>query len=178
MTQSPDQLPWYKHRWPWIIILMLGSAVTASLYTLYIASQGNDSLVLETGDAAGTDVVTERNIAAQVAAMDRGLSANMIVDTNSGAISIVLTSGELAENPPTLELWISHPTFAERDERTTVTTAMRDESGRQTWAGVLLDIPVGKRYVVLSDGDAWRLNGVWDGEPVVRLTPAGPVADD
>lgn len=175
MTQS-DSKPWYQHRWPWFIILLLGSAVTASLYTLYIASQGDDSLVIDR--EGGTNVVTERNIAAQAAAMDLGLSANMIVDVKTGAVSVVLTSGELAENPSTLDLWISHPTFADRDERTTMTTAMPDESGRLTWSGILLDIPVGKRYVVLSHGDAWRLNGTWNGEPVVRLTPAGPTADD
>ena len=176
MTEpSSDQKPWYRHFWPWFVLLLLGSAVTASLYTLFLASQGDDSLVIEA--EGGTDVVTERNIAAQVEAMDRGLSANMIVDTNTGVVSIVLTSGELPGSPTTLDLWISHPTFAERDERTTVTTAMRDESGRATWSGMLLEIPVGKRYVVLSEGDVWRLNGVWDGEPVVRLTPAGPAEE-
>ncbi len=174
---SSDSLPWYKHFWPWFVILLIGSAVTASLYTLFIASQGTDSLVVDRVEG-GTNVVTERNIAAQVAAMDRGLTASMIVNSGTGAVSVVLTSGELEDDPATLDLWISHPTFADRDERTTVTRAMRDESGRMTWSGVLLDMPVGKRYVVLSDGDKWRLNGTWDGEPVVRLSPAGPATDD
>ena len=176
MTQNTDQVPWYRQFWPWFIILLLGSAVTASLYTLRLASQGEDSLVLD--NDAGMEVVTERNLAAQAAAMDRGLTANMIVDTESGVVQIVLTSGTLDDNPPTLELWISHPTFADRDEKTTVTTAPPDETGRLTWTGVLLDSPAGKRYVVLSDGDNWRLNGTWTGDPVIRLTPAGPVADD
>lgn len=176
MTQTTDSLPWYRHFWPWFVILLLGSAVTASLYTLFIASQGRDSLVLD--NDAGTEVVTERNLAAQAAAMDKGLTADMIVDRESGMLRITLTSGTLDGNPPTLDLWVSHPTFADRDEKTTVTISPPDESGRLTWSGVLLEIPVGKRYIVLSDGDNWRLNGVWDGDPIVRLTPAGPVADD
>lgn len=176
MTEDTDKLPWYRHFWPWFVILLLGSAVTASLYTLFLASQGNDSLVLD--NDAGTEIVTERNIAAQAAAMDMGLTAEMVLDTDTGMLRIALTSGSLEVNPPTLDLWVSHPTFAERDEKTTVTTSMPDENGRLTWSGVLLEVPVGKRYIVLSDGDNWRLNGVWDGDPVVRLSPAGPVADD
>lgn len=30
--------PWYRHFWPWFIIALLGSAVSASLYTVYLAN--------------------------------------------------------------------------------------------------------------------------------------------
>lgn len=36
MTER-DSLPWYRYFWPWFIIVLLGSAVTASLYTVYLA---------------------------------------------------------------------------------------------------------------------------------------------
>jgi len=29
--------PWYRHFWPWFIIVLLGSSVSASLYTVYLA---------------------------------------------------------------------------------------------------------------------------------------------
>ena len=176
MTEGSQQAPWYRHFWPWFIIALLGMAVTASLYTLFIASQGNDSLVVA-GDG-GTNVVTERNMEAQLSAMDLGLSAELVMDEGTGSIQVTLLSGTLPNNPPTLELWLSHPTFADRDERTTVTIGPPDANGRLVWVGRLLDIPTGKRYVVLRDGDNWRLNGVWEGEPNIRLTPAGPAADD
>jgi hypothetical protein len=176
MTEGTQQAPWYRHFWPWFIIVLLGAAVTASLYTLVIASQGNDSLVVD-GDA-GTDVVTERNIKARMTAMDMGLAAELVMDVGTADVQVTLVSGSLPENPPTLELWFSHPTFADRDERTTVTIGPPDASGRLVWVGKLLEIPIGKRYVVLSEGDNWRLNGVWEGEPIIRLTPAGPAVDD
>ena len=176
MTEGTQQAPWYRHFWPWFIIALLGLAVTASIYTLVIASQGNDSLVVAGG--AGTDVVTERNMKAQVTAMDMGLAAELVMDIGTGDVQVTLVSGSLAQNPPTLELWLSHPTFADRDERTTITIAPPDASGRLVWVGRLLEIPIGKRYVVLRDGDNWRLNGVWESEPIIRLTPAGPAADD
>ena len=115
MTEGNRQLPWYKHFWPWFIIVLLGTVVTASMFTLHLASQGNDSLVIE--GSAGTDVVTERNLAAQMAAMDLGLSAELVIDLDTGNVQVTLTSGSLAENPSTLGLWLSHPTFADRDER-------------------------------------------------------------
>jgi len=32
-----DTKPWYRHFWPWFIIALLGSGVSASLYTVYLA---------------------------------------------------------------------------------------------------------------------------------------------
>ncbi len=37
MTQKDTQ-PWYRHFWPWFIIVLLGSSVSASLYTVYLAA--------------------------------------------------------------------------------------------------------------------------------------------
>ena len=178
MNEPNETLPWYRHFWPWFVLALLGSAVTASFYMLYLALQSEDSLVVDNRERDGTDVVTERNLAAQVEAFELGLAATMVIDRNTGSVQVVMTSGAIDETPTTLDLWISHPTFADRDERTTLTAALPDENGRPTWSGFLLDMPVGKRYVVLSEGDRWRLNGVWDGEPLVRLSPAGPADDE
>jgi hypothetical protein len=38
MTDERDTQPWYKYFWPWFIIVLLGSAVSASLYTVYLAN--------------------------------------------------------------------------------------------------------------------------------------------
>ena len=38
MTDKPDTRPWYRYFWPWFIIVLLGTSVTASLYTVYLAS--------------------------------------------------------------------------------------------------------------------------------------------
>ena len=38
MTEGKDTQPWYKYFWPWFIIVLLGSAVSASLYTVYLAN--------------------------------------------------------------------------------------------------------------------------------------------
>jgi hypothetical protein len=43
--------PWYRNVWPWIIIAMLGSAVTGSCISAYLAVHTND-VVLEHADQA------------------------------------------------------------------------------------------------------------------------------
>jgi len=42
-----DTLPWYRHFWPWFVILLLGSAVSASLYTVYLASSTAEPVLPE-----------------------------------------------------------------------------------------------------------------------------------
>jgi hypothetical protein len=37
MTDRDDK-PWYRHFWPWFIIGLLGASVSASLYTVYLAT--------------------------------------------------------------------------------------------------------------------------------------------
>ena len=42
-----DSKPWYRYFWPWFVIALLGSAVSASLYTLYLASTTSEPVLPE-----------------------------------------------------------------------------------------------------------------------------------
>jgi hypothetical protein len=48
---TPHPLPWYRYFWPWFIVAMLASAVTASLVSAYLAVHTSD-VVLEHADAS------------------------------------------------------------------------------------------------------------------------------
>ena len=48
-TVTPS--PWYRHFWPWFVIAMLSSAVTASFVSLYFALRTTD-VVVEHADAS------------------------------------------------------------------------------------------------------------------------------
>ena len=42
-----DSKPWDRYFWPWFVIALLGSAVSASLYTLYLASTTSEPVLPE-----------------------------------------------------------------------------------------------------------------------------------
>ena len=45
-----DTKPWYRHFWPWFIIALLGSGVSASLYTVYLAMTTAEPVLQEYQD--------------------------------------------------------------------------------------------------------------------------------
>ena len=47
MMNDLDSRPWYRHFWPWFIILLLGSSVSASLYTVYVAMSTSEPVLPE-----------------------------------------------------------------------------------------------------------------------------------
>lgn len=175
-----DTLPWYRQFWPWFLIVLPGSAVVASLYTVSLAVRSGDSLVVS--DDAGMDVVAERHRAAERRADALGIAANLEIDAASGAVTAVLSSHEPAPAPAALALLLSHPTMAARDATITLAAAIPDPSGRPAFAGHFVGVPSGRFYVVLTPAgdvaDDWRLTGVWSGEPRLRLLPAGRASDE
>ena len=170
-----DTKPWYRQFWPWFIIALPASAVVASLYTVSLAVRTTDSLVVTSED--GVDVVTGRHLAAEKNAAARGIRATLSIDPESGAIEAKLTADKAVEWPKTLQLMFSHPAFADRDRLVTMTAAMPDSDGTPVWSGYLVGVPAGRWYVVLADGDSWRLSGSWSGAAVLHLEPAGATDD-
>ena len=47
MTEEQDIQPWYKHFYVWLIIGLLGLAVSASLYTVYLAHKTAEPVLPE-----------------------------------------------------------------------------------------------------------------------------------
>ena len=170
-----DAKPWYRQFWPWFIIALPASAVVASLYTVSLAFRTTDSLVVQSDD--GMDVVAERHLAAEAVARNLGIVAEVAVNAESGAIMATLRSAADVEWPKTLDLLLSHPAFAHKDQTVTLTSAMPDPAGNPTWSGFFVELPEGRWYVVLSDGDNWRLNGSWSGDATMQLAPPGANPD-
>ena len=165
-----DTKPWYRQFWPWFLIALPGSAVVASLYTVSLAVRTTDSLVVTSQD--GMDVVSRRHRAAEGLARDLGLRARIDIDMESGAIVATVRADSAVDWPKTLNLLLSHPAFAYRDQTVTLTAAIPDHDGNPTWSGHFVGVPDGRWYVVLNDEDKWRLSGSWSGASRVQLAPA------
>ena len=170
-----DTKPWYRQFWPWFLIALPASAVVASLYTVSLAVRTTDSLVVSSED--GMDVVTSRHLAAERVAAELGVRATLAIDLETGAIQARLAADQALDPPKTLQLLFSHPAFASRDRVIALTAAMPDMDGTPVWSGHLVDVPDGRWYVVLADGDTWRLTGSWSGTAALHLEPAGAAVD-
>lgn len=165
--EREDTLPWYKQFWPWFIIALPGSAVIAGLTTVWIALQGDDSLVYKSED--GINIVTERNLAAERTANASGLTAHVGINADTGAVTASLTADSAMPETGIIKLELLHPTRQHLDLEAELVRAMANAAGEPTWAGHFVKPPTGRYYIVLSSGDAWRLSGEWNGEPSLTL---------
>jgi hypothetical protein len=160
-SQTEDLQPWYRQFWPWFLIALPGCAVVASLYTLNLAIQTTDSLVVESN--LGMDVIAAQHIAAAEKAAALGLSATLTLDRDTGAIQLSLASSasntsHFAGND--LLLHFSHPAFRDRDLDVLL---QRAEDTAADYSTRLPAIPDGRWYLVLESALGWRMTAVIDG---------------
>ena len=169
--QEQDTQPWYRQFWPWFLIMLPGSAVIAGFYTLILAMNTQDSLVMDSPDL-GIGKAKELIMAAENNARAMGLAAEVDVDLEPGLIVARMTAPDRVPEPDSIRLDLSHPAFAERDQSVTLARAIPDADGSPTWSGHFANVPQGRWYVVMESGEEWRLNGVWTGEARMTLRAA------
>lgn len=159
-ARGRDLRPWYRQFWPWALIALPGSAVAASLFTLYLAVQEPDGLVVD--DYYREGLAINHTLDRDRLAARLGLSAQGRIDAADGRLSLRLDGGE--GTAPALRVSLLHPTRAGHDRR----AALRYDAARGTYAGELGPLSAGNWYVLLEPADArWRLLGR------VRLPGAG-----
>ncbi len=108
----PESLPWYRYFWPWFIVALMGSAVLASVVTVFLAFSGQDSLVRSDWYREGTAINQRLELEREASRL--GVEATLRIENSAGEISIELPS-ETLRSLRTLRLELSHPTQAERD---------------------------------------------------------------
>lgn len=150
---SRNELPWYRDRWPWILISGPASVVVAGFITLYIAIAHVDPLVVDQYYKEGLAInrVLERDRAAAL----RGYRATIFVNEERTLVKVQI-AGEL--RPDELRLRFVHPAQAALD---------REFMLKPVQAGVYqapVQLPTAKRWhVEVEDAkQQWRLTGSWD----------------
>ncbi|MGE7994429.1 FixH family protein [Pseudomonas sp. NPDC089554] len=142
--------PWYKHRWPWIIIGILTTSVCLSLTMVSIAVRNPVNLVNDNYYEAGKGI--NRALDRELLAQTLNLKASVHLDELTGEVELNLT-GDSA--PQTLELNLISPTQPDKDRKVQLA---RTDSG--SYVGQLDDKVEGRRFVELlgsQDGHVWRL---------------------
>ena len=159
--------PWYKQFWPWFLLALPATAVTASLYTVYLAATNPVALVVD--DYAKIGLATQKMFEREQRARDLALTASLEVGPGEAPQLAVALTGRL-DPPPVLVLTLSHPTVPALDQR--VDLLPRD--GRYTGT---LPRRQPRYYLQLEPADrSWRLDGEMHSNST-RITLAPRAAD-
>ena len=137
--------PWYRHRWPWLLMLGPGAVVVAGAITIWIAFASADGLVAD--DYYKQGLAVNRQLAKEDAARSLGLSAEVRI--GGGVIAVRLAG----QHPEALFVQLAHATRAGHDVRLRLAPAAGGE-----YSAELPALPPGRWRVVIEDPrGAWRI---------------------
>lgn len=148
--------PWWKQRWPWLLMAGPAIAIVAGSYTGYLAFTRQDALVV--GDYYKQGKAINQDLRRDRAASALGLSMSIGYDATQGMLA-----GQLRRDSDDhgkmerLFVRLSHATLPAKDIQLVV---QPDEFG-----AFQINLPMleRSRWVVLVEGEKrdWRLAGAW-----------------
>lgn len=147
-------LPWYRQRWPWLLMLGPTVVVVAGLITAVLAIRTQDTLVNDDYYKRGKEINTELSRDNEATRLKMG--AQIMFGEGGRDVRIMLQSP--VEAPPAkLRLLMLHPTLAERDQQVELSLA-----GQGFYLGKLALPTAAHWFVRLEDlSGRWRLQSEW-----------------
>ncbi|UFH50555.1 FixH family protein [Pseudomonas sp. KNUC1026] len=153
--------PWYRQRWPWIILAMMAGSLGGTLLMVALSVLGGDGLVNDHYYEAGLGI--NRNLDREHLAQALKLGAEVRIDGRD--VQVTLTGQSL---PPALQLNLLSPTLPDQDLQ--VQLAPTGLPGR--YQGQLPRSASGRRLVELLGEHGprtWRLfeeHDLLQGQPI------------
>jgi hypothetical protein len=145
----PVSTPWYKQRWPWLLIAGPAIVVVAALFTAWLAAVTDDGIIADDYYKRGLVINKELERTTRAEAMKLGAVLRVAAD---GAVRLELSGfADAAAAPATVLLTLVHPTRAGQDRAVTLA---RGADGIYT--GTLV-APAPGRWRVTVEADGWRL---------------------
>lgn len=168
-TSMKSAAPWYRHRWPWLLMAGPFLVIVAGVVTMYLAVISNDGLVDD--DYYKQGLAINQETARDQMAAKQGMQAELMQNAESGGLRVLLQANPDVVLPKTLDVRIAHPTRAGGDQRLT----LKGENG--VYSGSLQAPLAGRWHIVIEDEKReWRLSGDWviEKTPSLRLVSARP----
>jgi hypothetical protein len=138
-------MPWYRHRWPWLLISGPATVLVAGAVTTWIAFASADGLVAE--DYYKQGMAINKTIAREELAAQLGLSVELEITPHSIAVSL------RGAAPEALLVHLAHATRAGHDQRLRLAPT---QEGR--YEAELPQLPAGRWRIVVEDPRAtWRI---------------------
>jgi len=145
--------PWYRHRWPWILMSGPAIVVVAGIGTAVLAIRTSDGVVAD--DYYKQGLAINEVLGREEHAKVLGIAANVQFNEEGTRVRATLTSR--APSPSRLRLSLIHPTRAGEDQ---VVSLVPVAPG--LFEGQLEAPHAGHWGVQLEDGaSTWRLEGTW-----------------
>jgi hypothetical protein len=168
-TLAPTLQPrWYRHRWPWLLMLGPAIVIVAGVFTAWLAIASEDGLVSD--DYYKRGLAINRTIERTARADALGLHAVVDVAANGVAqVTLAAASEATLAETSSVRLTLAHPTRAGHDVQATLA---RVAPGR--YAGSIPAAAAG-RWRVIVESDGWRLPAV-DVDGVIDGVALGAVA--
>ncbi|MYM22868.1 cytochrome oxidase assembly protein [Duganella sp. FT135W] len=143
--------PWWKQRWPWLLMAGPAIVIVASTYAGYLAVSAPDALAV--GDYYKQGKAINQDLRRDHVASQLGLSVALGYDAITGTLSGRINR---KDSGPLL-LHLSHATLPEKDIKLVL---VPDENGAFSARLPLLER---SRWIVLVEGQKreWRLAGSW-----------------
>lgn len=163
MNLRSSNTPWYKERWPWILMAGPAIVIVAGIVTTWLAIRSNDGLV--TDDYYKQGLAVNQQLQRDHQASSLGLHADLMRAGNN--VRLLLGAAGDVALPAALTLKLAHPTQAGHDQL----VEMAGE-GQGFYAGKL-NADISGRWLVSIEDPAgqWRLQGEWlaNSEEPLRL---------
>jgi len=169
MTSLPPT-PWYRQRWPWLLMAGPGIVVVASFVSAWLAVHSDDGVVADDYYKRGLSINQKLERVDRAAALQLVAIVDVAAD---GEVRVTLDSqsADPEARPAVVQVSIAHPTRAGLDRGAEL---VRGPDGR--YAGHVEPVSPG-RWLVSVETAMWRMPAAEVTVPLrnVRLTAAsGP----
>jgi hypothetical protein len=147
-ARAPSR-PWYRDRWPWLLMAGPGIVVVAGLVTAWLAWSTDDGVVAD--DYYRRGLVINKELARSD--LGEALKLGAVLEAAPGGALRVELSGfaDAASAPPEVRVRLTNATRAGLDRAATLA---RGADGAYTGR---IEPPPAGRWLVIVETDAWRL---------------------
>ena len=151
LKTARDDRPWYRERWPWLLMAMPATAIVAGFVTLWLAITSFDGLVAD--DYYKQGLAINQTIERAVAAHDLGLAAQ--VKFSADGVDVALSAKPGISLPDRILVTIAHPTRGGLDQHLN----LQGQGG--VYRGALAQELTSAHWKVLLEDESrsWRLTG-------------------
>lgn len=163
--KTPDGTvsPWYRERWPWLLMLGPFLVIVAGFITAWLAVRSSDGLVDD--DYYKQGLAVNQRIHRDREALERGIEADLILSPDGRELMALLREKHERAIPPALAVRLSHPTVSGRD--VILNLALGPDGSYRT----ALPAPLTGRWLTSVEDASlrWRLVGDWQPETMSAL---------